>query len=70
MHACEIVFNGHAKPCVDCDKLEPQHPENVSNCKRMQQQAAGWTDGWMDEKCVYRRQRVRKTSGKDSNKDS
>lgn len=70
MHACEIVFNGHAKPCVDCDKLEPPHPENVSNCKRTQQQAAGWTDGWTDEKCVYRRRHVRKTLGKDSNQDS
>lgn len=44
-----IAFNGHAKPCVHCHRLEPRLSENVPNFKRTQEQLDG---------CVFRRRRV------------
>lgn len=32
-YVCVIAFNGHAKPCADCDQSEPQQSENVRNLK-------------------------------------
>lgn len=40
VYVCVIAFNGHAKPCIDCDKLEKMYL-TLREC------SSSWTDGCM-----------------------
>lgn len=44
VYVCVIAFNGHAKPCVDCNKLVP-HVVRKCTLLYVNAAAVGPTDG-------------------------